>query len=239
VRVTPTTDTRITTTASRADARLAVLGRWSGADHAAWRDPRCQPGSALRLTWAAPGRPGTPPNRSGTGLPAATRTLSGSSPSPASRPRRPRPRPSAQAGRSPTTAEISRSRRPEGSTPTTASSAAAYRPSAAGCAAPPSPESSAYRQRRELAEQAHQLAGQVGLRQAARQLGIHRDALKAAFAHWGLPALALRVGWQPSRFLTDRAEAERAFRLAERLGSVRHGEKRPRRLGRSFRRVIT
>ena len=101
------------------------------------------------------------------------------------------------------------------------------------------PESGAYRQRRELAEQAHQLAGQVGLRQAARQLGIHRDALKAAFAHWGLPALALRVGWQPSRFLTDRAEAERAFRLAERHGSVRHGEKRPRRLGRSCRRVIT
>jgi hypothetical protein len=29
-----------------------------------------------------------------------------------------------------------------------------------------------------------------------------------------------RVGWQPSRFLTDRTEAERAFALAERLGSV-------------------
>jgi hypothetical protein len=28
------------------------------------------------------------------------------------------------------------------------------------------------------------------------------------------------VGWQPSRFLSDRAEAERAFQLAERLGSV-------------------
>ena len=28
------------------------------------------------------------------------------------------------------------------------------------------------------------------------------------------------VGWQPSRFLIDQAEAERAFRLAERLGSV-------------------
>jgi hypothetical protein len=28
------------------------------------------------------------------------------------------------------------------------------------------------------------------------------------------------VGWQPSRFLTDRAEAERAYALAERLGSV-------------------
>jgi len=29
-----------------------------------------------------------------------------------------------------------------------------------------------------------------------------------------------RLGWQPSRFLTDRAEAERAFQLAEQLGSV-------------------
>jgi hypothetical protein len=29
-----------------------------------------------------------------------------------------------------------------------------------------------------------------------------------------------RVGWQPSRFLADRGEAERAFAVAERLGSV-------------------
>jgi hypothetical protein len=29
-----------------------------------------------------------------------------------------------------------------------------------------------------------------------------------------------RVGWQPSRFLTDRAEAERAFALAKWLGSI-------------------
>ena len=28
------------------------------------------------------------------------------------------------------------------------------------------------------------------------------------------------VGWQPSRFLTDRAEAQRAYALAEQLGSV-------------------
>jgi hypothetical protein len=34
-----------------------------------------------------------------------------------------------------------------------------------------------------------------------------------------LPASG-RLGWQPSRFLTDRAEAERAFQLAEELGSV-------------------
>jgi WhiB family redox-sensing transcriptional regulator len=82
------------------------------------------------------------------------------------------------------------------------------------------PEPSTYRQQRELAEQAHALASEVGLRQAAKQLGIHRDALRAAFAQWGLPALQRRVGWQPSRFLADRAEAERAFALAERLGSI-------------------
>jgi WhiB family transcriptional regulator, redox-sensing transcriptional regulator len=82
------------------------------------------------------------------------------------------------------------------------------------------PAPSIYRERRELAEQAHQLASQVGLRQAARQLGIHRDALTAAFTQWGLPAPERRVGWQPSRFLTDRVEAERAFALAEQLGSV-------------------
>jgi hypothetical protein len=28
------------------------------------------------------------------------------------------------------------------------------------------------------------------------------------------------LGWQPSRFLTDRAEAERAYQLAEQLGSI-------------------
>jgi hypothetical protein len=29
-----------------------------------------------------------------------------------------------------------------------------------------------------------------------------------------------RLGWQPSQFLADRAEAERAFALAKRLGSI-------------------
>jgi WhiB family transcriptional regulator, redox-sensing transcriptional regulator len=82
------------------------------------------------------------------------------------------------------------------------------------------PEPSAYRQRRDLAEAAYALAGEVGLRQAARQLGVHRDVLKAAFTQWERPMPERRVGWQPSRFLSDRAEAERAFALAEQLGSV-------------------
>jgi WhiB family redox-sensing transcriptional regulator len=82
------------------------------------------------------------------------------------------------------------------------------------------PKPSAYRRDRDLAERAHRLAGEVGLRQAARQLSIHRDTLTAAFTQWGLPAPERRVGWQPSRFLTDRAEAQRAFQFAEQLGSV-------------------
>jgi WhiB family redox-sensing transcriptional regulator len=82
------------------------------------------------------------------------------------------------------------------------------------------PEPSVYRQRRDLAEAAHTLANQVGLRQAARQLGIHREVLKTAWTQWGLAMPERRVGWQPSRFLADRAEAERAYQLAERLGSV-------------------
>lgn len=32
------------------------------------------------------------------------------------------------------------------------------------------------------------------------------------------------MGWQPSRLLSDRAEAERAYGLAERLGSVNVAE---------------
>jgi hypothetical protein len=38
----------------------------------------------------------------------------------------------------------------------------------------------------------------------------------------GNPALSslCPLGWQPSRFLTDRAEAERAYQLAEQLGSI-------------------
>jgi hypothetical protein len=40
------------------------------------------------------------------------------------------------------------------------------------------PEASAYRRQR----------------QAAKRLGIHRDALRVAFAQWGLPALERRVG---------------------------------------------
>jgi hypothetical protein len=46
----------------------------------------------------------------------------------------------------------------------------------------------------------------VGLRQAARQLGIHRDARKARSSSWALPPLERRVGWQPSQDWTTEAK---------------------------------
>jgi WhiB family transcriptional regulator, redox-sensing transcriptional regulator len=82
------------------------------------------------------------------------------------------------------------------------------------------PEPSAYRQDQQVAERAHELASRVGLRQAASQLGVSRDTLKNSWAHWGLPQPQGKVGHQPSRFLADREQAERAFRLAEQLGSI-------------------
>jgi hypothetical protein len=42
----------------------------------------------------------------------------------------------------------------------------------------------------------------------------------AAGDQWSTRCAQWPVGWQPSRFLADRAEAERAFALAERLGSI-------------------
>jgi WhiB family redox-sensing transcriptional regulator len=82
------------------------------------------------------------------------------------------------------------------------------------------PEPSAYRQDRQVAERAHELASRVGLRQAAQELGVSRDTLKNAWAHWNLPQPERKPTNPPSRFLADRGEAERAFRLAEQLGSI-------------------
>jgi hypothetical protein len=47
--------------------------------------------------------------------------------------------------------------------------------------------------------------------------GVGQGARRPA---WSATTLQSHLGWQPSRFLTDRGEAERAFQLAERLGSV-------------------
>jgi hypothetical protein len=82
------------------------------------------------------------------------------------------------------------------------------------------PEPSAYRQHRELAEHAHELASRIGLRQAAQELGVSRDTLKNAWVHWNLPQPQRKPTNPPSRFLADRDQAEQAFRLAEELGSI-------------------
>jgi hypothetical protein len=53
---------------------------------------------------------------------------------------------------------------------------------------------------------------------APQRLPAARRQVQAA---WDVRVRLYRpLGWQPSRFLADRAEAERAFQLAERLGSV-------------------
>ena len=79
-------------------------------------------------------------------------------------------------------------------------------------------QASPWRRDRELAEQAHRLAEQVGPQQAATQLGTAPSTLAKAWAHWGLeyPGRARR-----SVFAHDREQAERAFRLATQLGSIK------------------
>jgi WhiB family redox-sensing transcriptional regulator len=79
-------------------------------------------------------------------------------------------------------------------------------------------QASPWRRDRELAEQAHRLATQVGPQQAARELGTIPSTLARAWAQWGLayPGRPRR-----SVFAHDREQAERAFRLAEQLGSIK------------------
>jgi hypothetical protein len=56
--------------------------------------------------------------------------------------------------------------------------------------------------------------------------GFNPGAVQSVSAGWTCEAghhvhnMRCQVGWQPSRFLVDRGEAERAFALAEQLGSV-------------------
>jgi WhiB family transcriptional regulator, redox-sensing transcriptional regulator len=79
-------------------------------------------------------------------------------------------------------------------------------------------QASPWRRDRELAEQAHRLATQVGPQQAARELGTAPTTLARAWAQWGL-----EYPGRPRRsvFAHDREQAERAFRLATQLGSIK------------------
>jgi WhiB family transcriptional regulator, redox-sensing transcriptional regulator len=70
---------------------------------------------------------------------------------------------------------------------------------------------------RAAAEQAHQLAVEVGPQEAARLLGTYASTLRRAWEKWGLDYPGRP---RSSPYARDREQAERAFRLAEELGSV-------------------
>ncbi len=70
---------------------------------------------------------------------------------------------------------------------------------------------------RAAAEQAHQLAVEVGPQQAAKQLGTYASTLRRAWDKWGLDYPGRP---RTSPYARDREQAEWAFRLAEELGSI-------------------
>jgi DNA-binding phage protein len=71
---------------------------------------------------------------------------------------------------------------------------------------------------REQAANALTLARQVGIVQAARQLGVSTEALYHAWDHHQLGRPHGHRGSPPSVFLTDRAAAQRAFQRARQVG---------------------
>jgi WhiB family redox-sensing transcriptional regulator len=70
---------------------------------------------------------------------------------------------------------------------------------------------------RAQAEQAHQLAVEVGPQQAAKQLGTYASTLRRAWDRWGLDYPGRP---RTSPYARDPEQARRAFSLAEELGSV-------------------
>jgi WhiB family redox-sensing transcriptional regulator len=71
---------------------------------------------------------------------------------------------------------------------------------------------------RAAAEEAHQLAVELGPQQAAKQLGTHASTLRRAWARWGLDYPGRP---RASEYARDPDKAREAFRLAEQLGSVK------------------
>jgi WhiB family redox-sensing transcriptional regulator len=70
---------------------------------------------------------------------------------------------------------------------------------------------------RAQAQQAHQLAVEVGPQQAASQLGTYASTLRRAWDRWGLDYPGRP---RTSLYARDPEHAQRAFRLAEELGSI-------------------
>jgi WhiB family transcriptional regulator, redox-sensing transcriptional regulator len=74
-------------------------------------------------------------------------------------------------------------------------------------------------QDRATAAQALELANQVSIDRAARQLGVSKQALRRAFDHHGLPQpQAFQGGPQRTRFYQDRQAAEEAWQRAAQVG---------------------
>jgi hypothetical protein len=75
------------------------------------------------------------------------------------------------------------------------------------------------------AREAFALVEQVGWVKAARQVGVARRTLRAAFAQWGMSEPVHRGPRAPTRLATDRAAAEEALELAVQVGTSRAAER--------------
>jgi WhiB family redox-sensing transcriptional regulator len=71
------------------------------------------------------------------------------------------------------------------------------------------------------AREAFALVEQVGWVKAARQVGVARRTLRAAFAQWGMGEPIHHGPRAPTRLATDRAAAEEALELAVQVGTRR------------------
>jgi WhiB family redox-sensing transcriptional regulator len=69
------------------------------------------------------------------------------------------------------------------------------------------------------------LVEQVGWVKAAREVGVARRTLRAAFAQWGMGEPVHRGPRAPTRLATDRAAAEEALELAIQVGTSRAAER--------------
>jgi hypothetical protein len=75
------------------------------------------------------------------------------------------------------------------------------------------------------AREAFALVEQVGWVKAAREVGVARRTLRAAFAQWGMGEPIHRGPRAPTRLATDRAAAEEALELAVQVGTSRAAER--------------
>jgi transposase-like protein len=75
------------------------------------------------------------------------------------------------------------------------------------------------------AREAFGLVQQVGWVKAARQVGVARRTLRAAFGRWGMGEPVYRGPCAPSRLVVDRAVAEEALKLAIQVGMDQAAER--------------